>query len=44
VLVPAIREAASAGGVQLVRVRVNRERAVALRAEVARTVSIALSG
>lgn len=44
VLVPAIREAKSSGGVQVVRVRVDRSRSAALRAEVARTVSSALAG
>jgi 2-succinyl-5-enolpyruvyl-6-hydroxy-3-cyclohexene-1-carboxylate synthase len=44
VLVPAITEAAATGGVQIVRVRVQRQRAVALRAEVSRTVSVALAG
>jgi 2-succinyl-5-enolpyruvyl-6-hydroxy-3-cyclohexene-1-carboxylate synthase len=43
VLVPAINEAAATGGVQFVRVRVHRQRAVALRAEVSRTVSAALA-
>ena len=44
VLVPAIREARSAGGVQVVRVRINRQRSAELRAEVARTVATALTG
>jgi 2-succinyl-5-enolpyruvyl-6-hydroxy-3-cyclohexene-1-carboxylate synthase len=44
VVVPAIREAETAGGVQIVRVRVDRQRAVELRAEVSRAVSAALSG
>jgi 2-succinyl-5-enolpyruvyl-6-hydroxy-3-cyclohexene-1-carboxylate synthase len=44
VLVPAIREAESSGGVQIVRVRVDRSRSAGLRAEVARTVSSALAG
>jgi 2-succinyl-5-enolpyruvyl-6-hydroxy-3-cyclohexene-1-carboxylate synthase len=42
VLVPAIREAASSGGVQVVRVRVDRLRSAALRAEVGLTVAAAL--
>jgi 2-succinyl-5-enolpyruvyl-6-hydroxy-3-cyclohexene-1-carboxylate synthase len=42
VLVPAIREAESSGGVQIVRVRVDRSRSAALRAEVASTVAAAL--
>jgi 2-succinyl-5-enolpyruvyl-6-hydroxy-3-cyclohexene-1-carboxylate synthase len=42
VLVPAIREAESSGGVQVVRVRVDRSRSVQLRAEVGRTVAAAL--
>ena len=44
VLMPAIREARSAGGVQMVRVRINRQRSADLRAEVARTVAAALTG
>ncbi len=44
VLVPAIREAATSGGVQIVRVRVDRRRAVELRGEVSRAVSDALAG
>jgi 2-succinyl-5-enolpyruvyl-6-hydroxy-3-cyclohexene-1-carboxylate synthase len=44
VVVPAIREAETAGGVQIVRVRVDRQRAVELRAEVSRAVTAALSG
>jgi 2-succinyl-5-enolpyruvyl-6-hydroxy-3-cyclohexene-1-carboxylate synthase len=43
VLVPAIREAAATGGVQIVRVRVDRRRAVELRGEVSRAVSAALA-
>jgi 2-succinyl-5-enolpyruvyl-6-hydroxy-3-cyclohexene-1-carboxylate synthase len=43
VLVPAINEAATTGGVQFVRVRVQRQRAVELRAEVSRTVAAALA-
>jgi len=42
VLIPAIREALSAGGAQVVRVRVDRSRSAELRAEVARTVASAL--
>jgi 2-succinyl-5-enolpyruvyl-6-hydroxy-3-cyclohexene-1-carboxylate synthase len=44
VLVPAIREAATSGGVQVVRVRVDRGRAVELRTAVSGAVSAALSG
>ncbi len=44
VLVPAIREALSAGGVQMVRVRVDRSRSAELRSEAARTVAAALAG
>ena len=44
VLVPAMREAATSGGVQIVRVRVNRVRAVELRGEVSRAVTAALAG
>jgi 2-succinyl-5-enolpyruvyl-6-hydroxy-3-cyclohexene-1-carboxylate synthase len=44
VVVPAMREAATSGGVQMVRVRVGRDRAVELRREVSRAVSAALSG
>jgi 2-succinyl-5-enolpyruvyl-6-hydroxy-3-cyclohexene-1-carboxylate synthase len=44
VLVPAMREAATSGGVQIVRVRVERRRAVELRGEVTRTVAAALAG
>jgi 2-succinyl-5-enolpyruvyl-6-hydroxy-3-cyclohexene-1-carboxylate synthase len=43
VLVPAIREAAATGGVQIVRARVDRARAAELRHEVARVVSAALA-
>jgi len=44
VLIPAIREARSAGGVQMVRVRIDRSRSAELRAEVSRTVTAALAG
>ena len=44
VLVPAIREAAATGGVQIVRVRVDRSRAVELRREVSHAVTAALAG
>jgi 2-succinyl-5-enolpyruvyl-6-hydroxy-3-cyclohexene-1-carboxylate synthase len=44
VLVPAIREAVTSGGVQVVRVRVDRARAVELRKAVSGAVSAALSG
>jgi 2-succinyl-5-enolpyruvyl-6-hydroxy-3-cyclohexene-1-carboxylate synthase len=44
VLVPAIREAAANGGVQLVRVRVDRARAVELRRAVSQAVAAALAG
>ena len=44
VLVPAMREAATSGGVQIVRVRVDRRRAVELRGEVSRAVAVALAG
>jgi 2-succinyl-5-enolpyruvyl-6-hydroxy-3-cyclohexene-1-carboxylate synthase len=44
VLVPAIREAATSGGAQIVRVRVDRRLAVELRAEVSRAVAAALTG
>ncbi|MFZ0128801.1 MAG: 2-succinyl-5-enolpyruvyl-6-hydroxy-3-cyclohexene-1-carboxylic-acid synthase [Candidatus Dormiibacterota bacterium] len=43
VVIPAIREAETSGGVQIVRVRVDRRRAVELRAEVSRAVSTALA-
>jgi 2-succinyl-5-enolpyruvyl-6-hydroxy-3-cyclohexene-1-carboxylate synthase len=43
VVIPAINEAAATGGVQIVRVRLQRQRAVELRAEVSRTVSAALA-
>ncbi|MFI5286526.1 MAG: 2-succinyl-5-enolpyruvyl-6-hydroxy-3-cyclohexene-1-carboxylic-acid synthase [Candidatus Dormibacteria bacterium] len=43
VVAPAIREAEASGGVQIVRVRVDRRRAVELRAEVSRAVSVALA-
>jgi 2-succinyl-5-enolpyruvyl-6-hydroxy-3-cyclohexene-1-carboxylate synthase len=43
VVVPAIREAETSGGVQLVRVRVDRGRAVELRAAVAQAVTAALA-
>jgi 2-succinyl-5-enolpyruvyl-6-hydroxy-3-cyclohexene-1-carboxylate synthase len=42
VVVPAIREAETAGGVQIVRVRVDRQRAVELRAHVSQAVAAAL--
>jgi 2-succinyl-5-enolpyruvyl-6-hydroxy-3-cyclohexene-1-carboxylate synthase len=44
VLVPAIREAATSGGVQIVRIRVDRQRAVALRSAVSDAVASALAG
>jgi 2-succinyl-5-enolpyruvyl-6-hydroxy-3-cyclohexene-1-carboxylate synthase len=44
VFVPAVREAEASGGVQVVRVGVDRSRSAPLRAEVARTVSAALAG
>ena len=44
VLVPALREAEAAGGVQMVRVRVDRRRAVELRTAVAQAVAAALAG
>ena len=44
VVVPAIREAEASGGVQIVRVRVDRHRAVELRAAVSQAVSAALTG
>jgi 2-succinyl-5-enolpyruvyl-6-hydroxy-3-cyclohexene-1-carboxylate synthase len=44
VLAAAMREAATSGGVQVVRVRVDRARAVWLRGEVSRAVSAALDG
>jgi 2-succinyl-5-enolpyruvyl-6-hydroxy-3-cyclohexene-1-carboxylate synthase len=44
VLVPAIHEAEASGGVQVIRVRVDRSRSVELRAEVGRTVTRALAG
>jgi 2-succinyl-5-enolpyruvyl-6-hydroxy-3-cyclohexene-1-carboxylate synthase len=44
VLVPALREAVTSGGVQVVRVRVDRGRAVELRKAVSAAVSAALSG
>jgi 2-succinyl-5-enolpyruvyl-6-hydroxy-3-cyclohexene-1-carboxylate synthase len=43
VVVPAIHEAEASGGVQIVRVRVDRQRAVDLRAAVAQAVSAALT-
>ncbi len=43
VLVPAIREAAANGGVQFVRVRVDRARAVELRRAVSQVVAAALA-
>jgi 2-succinyl-5-enolpyruvyl-6-hydroxy-3-cyclohexene-1-carboxylate synthase len=44
VVVPAIHEAEDAGGVQIVRVRVDRGRAVELRAAVSTAVAAALAG
>ncbi len=44
VVVPAIHEAEASGGVQLVRVRVDRGRAVELRAAVSQAVTAALAG
>ncbi len=44
VLLPAIREAVTAGGVQMVRVRVDRRRSVELRREVSSAVSSTLGG
>jgi 2-succinyl-5-enolpyruvyl-6-hydroxy-3-cyclohexene-1-carboxylate synthase len=44
VLVPAIHEAEDAGGVQIVRVRTDRRRAVDLRAAVSDVVTAALAG
>jgi 2-succinyl-5-enolpyruvyl-6-hydroxy-3-cyclohexene-1-carboxylate synthase len=44
VVVPAIHEAEDAGGVQIVRVRTDRRRAVELRAAVADAVTAALTG
>jgi 2-succinyl-5-enolpyruvyl-6-hydroxy-3-cyclohexene-1-carboxylate synthase len=44
VLLPAIREAVTAGGVQMVRVRVDRRRSVELRRAVSSAVSSALGG
>jgi 2-succinyl-5-enolpyruvyl-6-hydroxy-3-cyclohexene-1-carboxylate synthase len=44
VFVPALHEAEASGGVQVVRVRVDRSRSAALRAEVGRTVAAALAG
>jgi 2-succinyl-5-enolpyruvyl-6-hydroxy-3-cyclohexene-1-carboxylate synthase len=43
VVAPAIREAEATGGVQIVRVRVDRRRAVELRTEVSRAVAAALA-
>jgi 2-succinyl-5-enolpyruvyl-6-hydroxy-3-cyclohexene-1-carboxylate synthase len=44
VVVPAIHEAEASGGVQMVRVRVDRSRAVELRAAVAQAVATTLAG
>ncbi|MFZ0919478.1 MAG: 2-succinyl-5-enolpyruvyl-6-hydroxy-3-cyclohexene-1-carboxylic-acid synthase [Candidatus Dormiibacterota bacterium] len=44
VVVPAIHEAEASGGVQMVRVRVDRSRAVELRAAVSQAVTAALAG
>ena len=44
VVVPAIHEAEASGGVQMVRVRVDRTRAVELRAAVSQAVTAALAG
>jgi 2-succinyl-5-enolpyruvyl-6-hydroxy-3-cyclohexene-1-carboxylate synthase len=44
VFIPAIREAEASGGVQVVRVSVDRSRSAALRAEVGRTVAAVLAG
>jgi 2-succinyl-5-enolpyruvyl-6-hydroxy-3-cyclohexene-1-carboxylate synthase len=44
VFIPAIREAEASGGVQVVRVRIDRRRAVEQRAAVAHAVTAALAG
>jgi 2-succinyl-5-enolpyruvyl-6-hydroxy-3-cyclohexene-1-carboxylate synthase len=44
VFIPAVREAEASGGVQVVRVSVDRSRSAPLRAEVAHTIAAALAG